>query len=128
MPYNANAIPPRREPTGQTQLPPNAVSHQDHLEFLEDIVPKTAPYKKVKAAAETTQARLRGGKVPEPVQQDYTQTAMDRSGGLIVNGASSASMVPLRTNDRREDPSEQLRLAMRRANGSERDGDITMAG
>ncbi|KJZ78035.1 hypothetical protein HIM_02672 [Hirsutella minnesotensis 3608] len=124
MPYNTSAIPPRKEPTGHTQLPlsrvkkiisqdpeiamcsnnaafvitcaaemfiqhladaahtqaklerkprrnvqykdiANAVSHQDNLEFLEDTVPKTVPFKKIKAAARETQARLRGDKLAD---------------------------------------------------------------
>ncbi|OAA64241.1 cbf nf-y family transcription factor [Niveomyces insectorum RCEF 264] len=120
MPYNTTAIPPRKEPTGQTQLPlsrvrkiisvdpdvavcsnnaafvitlateifvqylaaeaqnmvkldrkprrniqykdlASAVRRVDRLEFLEDTVPTTVPYGKVKADAAATQARLRLG-------------------------------------------------------------------
>ncbi|KAI1168211.1 hypothetical protein F5B18DRAFT_269770 [Nemania serpens] len=120
MPYNTTAIPPRKEVTGQAQLPlsrvkkiiaqdqdiklcsnnaafvitlatemfiqylaseglnmaklerkprrniqykdlANAVSHQDNLQFLEDIVPKTVPYKQIKAHAAATRAKLGGG-------------------------------------------------------------------
>ncbi|KAI0022307.1 histone-fold-containing protein [Xylariomycetidae sp. FL0641] len=120
MPYNTTAIPPRKEVTGQTQLPlsrvkkiiaqdedinicsnnaafvitlatemfiqyiaseglnmaklerkprrniqykdlANAVSHQDNLQFLEDIVPKTAPYKAIKAQAAARRAELSAG-------------------------------------------------------------------
>ncbi|KAI1321714.1 histone-fold-containing protein [Xylariaceae sp. FL0255] len=120
MPYNTTAIPPRKEVTGQTQLPlsrvkkiiaqdqdisicsnnaafvitlatemfiqylageglntaklerkprrniqykdiANAVSHQDNLQFLEDIVPKTVPFKQIKAHAAATRANLSGG-------------------------------------------------------------------
>lgn len=119
MPYNTTAIPPRREATGQTQLPltrvkkivavdpdinvcsnnaafiitlatemfiqhiageahnmakmdrkprrniqykdlSNAVQHQENLEFLQDIVPKTQPYKQIREQAAATQAKLRG--------------------------------------------------------------------
>ncbi|KAI1201423.1 hypothetical protein F5X97DRAFT_320500 [Nemania serpens] len=41
--------------------PANAVSHQDNLQFLEDIVPKTVPYKQIKAHAAATRAKLGGG-------------------------------------------------------------------
>ncbi|KAH8162314.1 hypothetical protein CIB48_g5932 [Xylaria polymorpha] len=104
MPYNTTAIPPRKEVTGQAQLPlsrvkkiiaqdpdisicsnnaafvitlatlerkprrniqykdlANAVSHQDSLQFLEDIIPKTVPYKQIKAHAAATRANLSGG-------------------------------------------------------------------
>ncbi|CAJ2514207.1 Uu.00g023260.m01.CDS01 [Anthostomella pinea] len=120
MPYNTTAIPPRKEVTGQTQLPlsrvkkiiaqdqdvgicsnnaafviclatemfvqyiaseglgmaklerkprrniqykdlANAVHHQDNLEFLVDIVPRTQPYNKIKAQAAAKRAALSGG-------------------------------------------------------------------
>ncbi|KAI1150642.1 histone-fold-containing protein [Nemania diffusa] len=120
MPYNTTAIPPRKEVTGQAQLPlsrvkkiiaqdqdiaicsnnaafvitlatemfiqylageglnmaklerkprrniqykdlANAVSHQDNLQFLEDIIPKTVPYRQIKAHAAATRANLSGG-------------------------------------------------------------------
>ncbi|KAI1746929.1 histone-fold-containing protein [Xylaria castorea] len=120
MPYNTTAIPPRKEVTGQAQLPlsrvkkiiaqdqdisicsnnaafvitlatemfiqhlageglnmaklerkprrniqykdlANAVSHHDNLQFLEDIIPKTVPYKQIKAHAAATRANLSGG-------------------------------------------------------------------
>lgn len=120
MPYNTTAIPPRKEVTGQAQLPlsrvkkiiaqdqdinicsnnaafvitlatemfiqhlageglnmaklerkprrniqykdlANAVSHQDNLQFLEDIIPKTVSYKQIKAHAAATRASLSGG-------------------------------------------------------------------
>ncbi|EJT78658.1 hypothetical protein GGTG_03757 [Gaeumannomyces tritici R3-111a-1] len=119
MPYNTTAIPPRREATGQTQLPltrvkkivaldpdinvcsnnaafiitlatemfiqhlageahnmakmdrkprrnvqykdlSNAVQHQENLEFLQDMVPKTLPFKQIREQAAATQAKLRG--------------------------------------------------------------------
>ncbi|KAK2595942.1 hypothetical protein QQS21_006537 [Conoideocrella luteorostrata] len=189
MPYNTSAIPPRKEPTGQTQLPlsrvkkiinqdpdvhmcsnnaafvitlaaemfiqhlaeesntqaklerkprrniqykdvANAVSHQDNLEFLEDIVPKTTPFKKIKGSAQATQARLRGEKVPEPTTLASPQAATPAANGhgssLIFNGQGSAFTVPLRI-DEREDPNEQLELEMRQASGT-RNGDVSMSG
>ncbi|CAK7232905.1 hypothetical protein SBRCBS47491_008428 [Sporothrix bragantina] len=120
MPYNTTAIPPRKEPTGQTQLPlsrvrkivaldpdvaicssnaafvmtlatelfiqylsseaqnmvkldrkprrnvqyrdlANAVNRIDRLEFLEDTVPVTVPFGKIKRDAAAAQAKLRSG-------------------------------------------------------------------
>ncbi|CAK7228621.1 hypothetical protein SCUCBS95973_006940 [Sporothrix curviconia] len=120
MPYNTTAIPPRKEPTGQTQLPlsrvrkivaldpdvnicssnaafvitlatelfiqylsseaqnmvkldrkprrnvqyrdlANAVNRVDRLEFLEDTVPVTVPFGKIKRDAAAAQAKLRSG-------------------------------------------------------------------
>ncbi|CAK7204744.1 hypothetical protein SEUCBS139899_007504 [Sporothrix eucalyptigena] len=120
MPYNTTAIPPRKEPTGQTQLPlsrvrkivaldpdvavcssnaafvvtlatelfiqylsseaqnmvkldrkprrnvqyrdlANAINRVDRLEFLEDTVPVTVPFGKIKRDAAAAQAKLRSG-------------------------------------------------------------------
>ncbi|KAH6895255.1 histone-fold-containing protein [Thelonectria olida] len=179
MPYNTTAIPPRKEPTGQTQLPlsrvkkiiaqdpdihicsnnaafvitlaaemfiqhltteaqtqaklerkprrniqykdvANAVSHQDNLEFLEDVVPKTVPYKKIKAFAAATRAAHGSGNVAD----DQTPTANGTTKKSIVNGNSPFS-APAREGNRKDDPNAQLELEMRQANG---DGDVTMGG
>lgn len=110
------------------------MSHHDHLEFLEDVIPKTVPYKKIKATANATQARLRG----ENVAEDRPHTAQSQtngSGATIVNGERSVAStfsVPLaRTSNSaatEEDPSEQLELEMRQAQGSARDTDVQMTG
>ncbi|KPM43592.1 hypothetical protein AK830_g2964 [Neonectria ditissima] len=206
MPYNTTAIPPRKEPTGQTQLPlsrvkkiisqdpeigicsnnaafvitlaaemfvqhladeshtqaklerkprrniqykdvgeltpplspiyfrvltppANAVSHQDNLEFLEDIVPKTVPYKKIKAVANATQARLRGEKTADDRQPTAKAPTANGAGKSIVNGnASSPFGVSARAEERQDDPSMQLELEMRQAAGSNRDADVAMTG
>ncbi|KAK7409540.1 hypothetical protein QQX98_008260 [Neonectria punicea] len=206
MPYNTTAIPPRKEPTGQTQLPlsrvkkiisqdpeigicsnnaafvitlaaemfvqhladeshtqaklerkprrniqykdvgeltppasphspstvlippANAVSHQDNLEFLEDIVPKTVPYKKIKAAASATQARLRGEKSADDRPSTAKAPTTNGSGKSIVNGNVGPFGVSARAEERQDDPSMQLELEMRQAAGSNRDGDVAMTG
>ncbi|KAL2671203.1 hypothetical protein Neosp_013780 [[Neocosmospora] mangrovei] len=175
MPYNTTAIPPRKEPTGQTQLPlsrvkkiiaqdpdigicsnnaafvitlaaemfvqhlaeeshtqakldrkprrniqykdvANAVSHQDNLEFLEDIVPKTVTYKNIKAASKATQARLRGENAAQaPIANGASKP--------LVNGTGRP-----RADSKQGDPNEQLELEMRQAAGANRDGDVTMSG
>ncbi|KHN97932.1 Histone-like transcription factor and archaeal histone family protein [Metarhizium album ARSEF 1941] len=214
MPYNTSAIPPRKAPTGQTQLPcaspevpalgprrpahmssclvsrvkkiinqdsdiamcsnnaafvitlaaemfiqhlaeeantqakldrkprrniqykdvANAVSTHDHLEFLEDVVPKTVPYRKAKATALKTHARLRGDlKIPQdrPEPSRQTPTTTNGAASLIVNGgglSGSAFSVPLRHDDRQsgDDPNKQLEMEMRQVTG--RDGDVRMTG
>ncbi|KAM0438790.1 hypothetical protein ACHAPT_001549 [Fusarium lateritium] len=174
MPYNTTAIPPRKEPTGQTQLPlsrvkkiiaqdpdigicsnnaafvitlaaemfvqhlaeeshtqakldrkprrniqykdvSNAVSHQDNLEFLEDVVPKTVAYKNIKAASKATQARLRGEHAAQtPVANGASKP--------LVNGSARP-----RADEKQDDPNDQLELEMRQAAGVNRDGDdVTM--
>ncbi|KKA29919.1 hypothetical protein TD95_001483 [Thielaviopsis punctulata] len=42
-----------------------AINHNDHLEFLEDTVPKTQPYKKIKDQAAATRAGINGDKHSE---------------------------------------------------------------
>ncbi|KFA63075.1 hypothetical protein S40285_08432 [Stachybotrys chlorohalonatus IBT 40285] len=171
MPYNTTAIPPRKEPTGQTQLPlsrvkkiiaqdpdvvvcsnnaafvitlatelfiqhladeshtqaklerkprrniqykdvANAVSRHEYLEFLEDIVPHTVPYKKVKAAANATQARLRGEQANDGKSLPAQSPFSNGNKAIVAD----------------DDPSQQLRLEMRQAAGSSRDGDVDMTG
>ncbi|KAH7160266.1 histone-fold-containing protein [Dactylonectria estremocensis] len=189
MPYNTTAIPPRKEPTGQTQLPlsrvkkiisqdpdihicsnnaafvitlaaemfvqhladeshtqaklerkprrniqykdvANAISHQDNLEFLEDVVPKTVPYKKIKAAAGATQARLRGENNANERPPTAKTPVANGTSKSIVNGNSNGSpfAVTPRTEERQDDPNAQLELEMRQAAGQTRDGDVTMTG
>ncbi|KAM7200073.1 Histone-fold-containing protein [Naviculisporaceae sp. PSN 640] len=209
MPYNTTAIPPRKEVTGQTQLPltrvkkiisvdpdvnicsnnaafvitlatemfiqhvaqeaqnmaklerkprrniqykdlANTIAHHDHLEFLEDIVPRTTPFKAVKAKAAATRAKVKGEKV---TTNDDTNGEGVRNGDSvlpILNGSSSSSSKKPKSNGTpttngtgrsrgpgfhlsEEDPNAQLELEMRQAsqhhlsqqNG---DGDVDMTG
>ncbi|PFH60278.1 hypothetical protein XA68_11198 [Ophiocordyceps unilateralis] len=192
MPYNTTAIPPRKEPTGHTQLPlsrvkkiisqdsdiavcshnasfiitcaaemfiqhladaaltqvklerkprrniqykdvANAVSHQDNLEFLEDVIPKTVPYKEIKVAAKETQARLRGDKTSEKPAAARAVAPMTNGtsvGAAIVNGDDDTFSVLRRSDDRSNDPSEQLERETRPAEGgvSLYDRDVPMSG
>ncbi|KAL4722523.1 hypothetical protein ACLX1H_010400 [Fusarium chlamydosporum] len=182
MPYNTTAIPPRKEPTGQNQLPlsrvkkiiaqdpeiglcsnnaafvitlaaemfvqhlaeeshtqakldrkprrniqykdvASAVSHHDNLEFLEDVVPKTVPYKHIKAAAKATQARLQGD---NSNNQTINFPMANGSKKPLVNGSSMSASAHL--NDREDDPNSQLEQESRQAAGMNRDGDVTMTG
>ncbi|KAF4956640.1 hypothetical protein FSARC_11518 [Fusarium sarcochroum] len=181
MPYNTTAIPPRKEPTGQNQLPlsrvkkiiaqdpeialcsnnaafvitlaaemfvqhlaeeshtqakldrkprrniqykdvASAISHHDHLEFLEDVVPKTVPYKNIKAAAKATQARLRGENADQPIDVAMANGTKKP----LVNGNSSGASAQV--NDKQDDPNAQLELESRQAGGEGRDGDVAMTG
>lgn len=105
------------------------MSHQDNLEFLEDIVPKTVPFKNIKATAFATQARLRGDKM---TSEDGTQATLEKhttNGDTApANGEGSTFSVPLRGDDkdRQEDPNEQLEQEMRQHAGA--DGDVSMTG
>ncbi|KFH43381.1 putative transcription factor-like protein [Hapsidospora chrysogenum ATCC 11550] len=201
MPYNTTAIPPRKEPTGQAQLPlsrikrivaqdpdvgicsnnaafvitlaalhqemfiqhladeahtqakvdtkprrniqykdvANAVARQDNLEFLEDVVPKTVPYKNIKTSSRTTQARLRG----DIKAGDETAGAGSTTNGAAhVNGDPALDVLhvpapravrPVVLNAD-EDPSSQLEMEMRQAAQGDggvagrRDEDVYMTG
>ncbi|PHH64613.1 hypothetical protein CDD81_4224 [Ophiocordyceps australis] len=198
MPYNTTAIPPRREPTGQTQLPlsrvkkvinqdgdvamcsnnaafvitcatemfiqhlaseahvqarlerkprrnvqykdlANAISHKDNLEFLQDIVPKTVPFGRIKDIARQTQARLRGEKQAangfnSPAAELDTIRPFSNGlvgGATIVNGHASALAVASRSNDDSAmDPNDQLSLEASQAAQQEspfQDSDVRMS-
>ncbi|KAJ9148986.1 hypothetical protein NKR23_g4496 [Pleurostoma richardsiae] len=192
MPYNTTPLPPRKEVTGQVQLPlsrvkkivavdqdinicsnnaafaitvatelfiqylaeqaqnmaklerkprrniqykdlANAVQHQDNLEFLEDTIPKMAPYKQIKDQAAATRAHLRGEKAGEGTQAQHSNGKKQKS---TVNGArrsmSSANGTgPSRGPGAEEDPNAQLEMEMemRQAAGAGGDdGDVDMTG
>ncbi|KAI0165611.1 histone-fold-containing protein [Xylariaceae sp. FL1272] len=191
MPYNTTAIPPRKEVTGQTQLPlsrvkkiiaqdqdinvcsnnaafvitlatemfvqylageglnmaklerkprrniqykdiANAVSHQDNLQFLEDMVPKTVPYKQIKAHAAATRANLTGGakttdgvaiaslEDPQPTKQSGKK---QKSNGRASGGSAGLTSFVGRVVSEDEDPNDQLRSEMQQASG-----DVHMSG
>lgn len=105
-------------------LAANAVSTHDNFEFLEDVVPKTVPYKKVRATALATQARLKGdGKGADERVEAVTAAT---NGSLIVNGGGGGAFtVPLRMDERQEDPNDQLQMEMRQATGRD---DVGMTG
>lgn len=107
----------------------NAVSHQDSLEFLEDTVPKTVPFKKALAVASATQARMRGENISADDGLQSTQDAATTNGNstTLVNGDASTFSVPLRIDDKHDDPNDQLEQEMRQAAGPN-DHDVSMSG
>lgn len=122
-----------------TGAPANAVSLQDNLEFLEDIIPKTVPYRKIKAAAKETQARLRGEKPIDELLPDSSHAAsataplangIGAADAAIVNGEGLTFRMPRRADDRADDPNDQLELEMRQAElvGPSGDPDVNMSG
>ncbi|KAK3985117.1 hypothetical protein QBC44DRAFT_385155 [Cladorrhinum sp. PSN332] len=200
MPYNTTAIPPRKEVTGQTQLPltrvkkiiaqdadiqvcsnnaafvitlatemfvqylaeqaqektklggkprrniqykdlANAVAHKDNLEFLEDIIPRTTPYKEVKSKAAAARTKIAGGSGANKFAggEDESNRPSDviipngKKQKSIMNGASSSSPA---TNGNGSgfarsrilssdagDPNEQLQMEM--TQHSQEDVDMT---
>lgn len=112
----------------------NAVARQDNLEFLEDVVPKTVPYKAIK---NTSKNNATSSKVAEerPATANGADGSTVQEAPSIVNGdAAFAVRPPTRERivvDEQQDPSEQLELEMRQAHGGGgqgRDGDVHMTG
>ncbi len=92
-------------------------------------MPKTVPFKKVKASANATQARLRGEKVgsDEGVQAPPQQPTANGNTNVVVNGDGATFSVPIRADERQDDPNDQLEQEMRQA-GAPRDNDVSMSG
>ncbi|KXX83387.1 DNA polymerase epsilon subunit C [Madurella mycetomatis] len=196
MPYNTTAIPPRKEVTGQTQLPltrvkkiiavdpditvcsnnaafvvtlatemfiqyltgeaqnmtklerkprrniqykdlANAVTHQDNLEFLEDIIPKTSSYKDVKGKAAAARARLKGEKSGVAGEDDRPTDGMPngKKAKSIMNGGGSSPSTNGFSRSRvlssdGGDANAQLEAEMLQAQRSQagQDGDVDMTG
>jgi DNA polymerase epsilon subunit 4 len=192
MPYNTTAIPPRKEVTGQTQLPltrvkkiiamdpditicsnnaafvitlatemfvqyltgeaqnmtklerkprrniqykdmANAVTHQDNLEFLEDIIPKTASYKAVKGQTAAARAKVSGDKTAGAAAAEADRptdgmpngkrpkSIMNGNGSPAANGISRGRVL----SSDAVDPNDQLEMEMRQAQQQDEDVDMT---
>jgi hypothetical protein len=114
----------------------NSVAHQDNLEFLEDVVPKTSSYKDIKAKAAAARARVSGEKTAAAAAAAEDERPSDAApngkrakshvngNGSAVNGAASRSRV---LSSDAADPNDQLELEMRQAQQSH-DGDVDMTG
>ena len=110
------------------------MSHHDNLEFLEDVIPKTAPYKQVKNQAAATRAKLKGEKTTDAsaagrAAEDGEPLLNGKKQKSAVNGSANGfSRSRLLSTD--EDPSSQLELEMRQAHRPRpsQDGDVDMTG
>jgi DNA polymerase epsilon subunit 4 len=108
--------------------PANAVLHHDNLEFLEDVIPKTTSYSKVKDQAAATRAKLQGDKKAggagvvgeEPPAAGLPNGKKHKTNGH-ANGVAAQKMVA------DDDPSAQLEMEMRQAQRGH-DGDVDMTG
>ncbi|EQB59392.1 histone-like transcription factor and archaeal histone [Colletotrichum gloeosporioides Cg-14] len=101
----------------ETKLKPaapeaNAVNHHDNLEFLEDVIPKTIPYKKIKDQAAISRANPRKAD-SEPKKRQSTTNG--------VNGTAAGPAAAAAIQD--DDPNAQLEAEARQA-----DGDVDMTG
>ncbi|KAL0944455.1 histone-like transcription factor and archaeal histone family protein [Colletotrichum truncatum] len=89
----------------------NAVNHHDNLEFLEDVIPKTIPYKKIKDQAAISRTA--------PKKSDAEPKKRQSTNG--VNGAAASAV-------HEDDPSAQLEAESRQAVAAGHDGDVDMTG
>jgi hypothetical protein len=109
----------------------NAVLHHDNLEFLEDTIPKTAPYKAVKEQAAATRAKLQGKKT-EGGEGEVGEAAGQPNGKKVrTNGTAkvNANTTGARFVVDEEDPNAQLEMEMRqRGSGEGDDEDVDMTG
>jgi hypothetical protein len=111
------------------------VTHQDNLEFLEDIIPKTTSYKEVKAKTAAARAKVSGEKTAGAVAAEEDRPTDGMPNGKrpksIMNGHGSpavANGVPrgrVLSSDA-VDPNDQLEMEMRQA--QQHDGDVDMTG
>lgn len=124
----------------------NAVSHNDNLEFLEDVVPRTVSYKKVKDTAIATQAKLRNepgasivvtsaaasnkGSRNGPEKKDWPKAKANGFTPRIIGGADREDrMSPDGSTDATAQLKEEIEAVNERDGDSrDRDGDIEMAG
>lgn len=100
--------------------------HHDNLEFLEDVVPKTTSYSKVKDQAAATRAKLQGEK------KAGAGVVGEAAAGGLPNGKKPktnghANGVPAQKMLADDDPSAQLEMEMRQAQRSQ-DEDVDMTG
>lgn len=113
----------------------NAVARQDNLEFLEDVVPKTVPYKAIKNASKTNAISSKPSDDRPATANGATTGSTVQEPPSIVNGDAAFAVRPP-TRDRivleeQQDPSEQLELEMRQARGAGgqgHDDDVPMTG
>uniref|UniRef100_L2GDT6 Histone-like transcription factor and archaeal histone family protein n=1 Tax=Colletotrichum fructicola (strain Nara gc5) TaxID=1213859 RepID=L2GDT6_COLFN len=91
----------------------NAVNHHDNLEFLEDVIPKTIPYKKIKDQAAISRANPRKAD-SEPKKRQSTTNGVN---GTAAGPAAAAAAM------QDDDPNAQLEAEARQA-----DGDVDMTG
>jgi DNA polymerase epsilon subunit 4 len=102
----------------------SAVSRHERLQFLEDMVPKTVPFKKAKAlAAGAPQPRARADKPAAAAKSNGPAILEPMTAAPLrpSNGAASTAAVD-------DDPNEQLELEMRQAAAPARDADVHMSG
>lgn len=94
-------------------FPAAAVIAKDNLEFLDDTIPKTQPYKEIKHKAAETRAKLQGGKPAGDHADDAGQP----------NGKKQKSINGFGVHDVVKRPEDE-----EQAPGGTGDGDVHMTG
>lgn len=96
-----------------TDFPAAAVIAKDNLEFLDDTIPKTQPYKEIKHKAAETRAKLQGGKPAGDHADDAGQP----------NGKKQKSINGFGVHDVVKRPEDEEQVP-----GGTGDGDVHMTG
>lgn len=94
----------------------SAVLHHDNLEFLVDVVPKTAPYKQVKAQVAASRAKLNAGPA--------AAAAASRSDGRAEDPEAAADMP---TGKRSKSKASPRRPSLAALNGTPAGGESPVA-
>lgn len=102
---------------GLTPALANAVAHQDNLEFLVDVVPRTVPFKQVKEKKAPTSSKV--ANIESSIGPG--QTTLDGRTLLVngTNGAPHAGIVDDADNGSTADPNAQLEMETRGATASQ---------
>ena len=115
------------------------MTHQDNLEFLEDIIPKTTSYKEVKGKTAAARARVSGEKGDKAAAAAAAAAATEddrptegmpngKRPKSIMNGTASPanglSRAGVLSSDA-IDPNDQLETEMRQAQQQDEDVDMT---
>ncbi|KAK8051549.1 Histone-fold protein [Apiospora rasikravindrae] len=127
----------------------NAAAHQDNLEFLEDVVPKTVKFRDIKATAEAKRASLRGERAKNDANGSVLQEALPVANGSSAKkhksngsrsslngsaniagmlGGGAAGSARQSHDDEAADPNDQLEMESRQARGEAADEDVAMTG
>ena len=110
------------------------MTHQDNLEFLEDIIPKTTSYKEIKGKTAAARARVTGDKTAGAAAAEDDRPADGVPNGKraksIMNGAASSAANGFPPRGRvlssdAVDPNDQLETEMKQAQQNDEDVDMT---
>ncbi|ROT40629.1 histone-fold-containing protein [Sodiomyces alkalinus F11] len=115
----------------------NAVAHHDNLEFLEDTIPKTVPYKDIKYQAGATRARIQRDSVDAAAgtlaaAATTTTTTNGTSGkkrrSSPLTTAVTTNGVHGHASSAAGEPGAQLEAGTMQASDADGDGDVSMTG